>query len=170
MHGVLSGPFWLASCLAFPCTAHVHTCIFAFFKYHICIYTDKFPHNPTQAVVWYDMLSCQYSSLCQITFFHGFASVSPPPLSNLHHFTFEALAQPITFLHQHERNSPHPCISQTLLQNLLELRRVPYLYLDGSIPTLECPQLLVTFSDPTSPHLVFLLPTQAGGMGLNLQA
>ncbi|GLI68496.1 hypothetical protein VaNZ11_012939 [Volvox africanus] len=57
-----------------------------------------------------------------------------------------------------------------LVEELLELRGHPYLRLDGSTRTEERPRLLAAFNDPASPHLVFLLSTRAGGMGLNLQS
>ncbi|GIL68824.1 hypothetical protein Vafri_22055 [Volvox africanus] len=57
-----------------------------------------------------------------------------------------------------------------LVEEVLELRGHPYLRLDGSTRTEERPRLLAAFNDPASPHLVFLLSTRAGGMGLNLQS
>lgn len=58
----------------------------------------------------------------------------------------------------------------TIMEDMLLMEGVKYLRLDGAVKSEERASLISQFNDPASGHLVFLLSTRAGGLGVNLQA
>lgn len=57
----------------------------------------------------------------------------------------------------------------TIMEDLLSLRRIKYLRLDGTTKAENRNEYLKLFNAPRSEYMVFLLSTRAGGLGLNLQ-
>ena len=56
----------------------------------------------------------------------------------------------------------------TILEKFFELKKFPYLRLDGSTVSDDREKRMYQFNDPNSPYFIFLLSTRAGGLGLNL--
>lgn len=56
----------------------------------------------------------------------------------------------------------------TILEKFFELKKFPYLRLDGSTMSDDREKRMYQFNDPNSPYFIFLLSTRAGGLGLNL--
>lgn len=56
----------------------------------------------------------------------------------------------------------------TILEKFFELKKFPYLRLDGSTVSDDREKRMFMFNDPNSPYFIFLLSTRAGGLGLNL--
>ena len=56
-----------------------------------------------------------------------------------------------------------------IMEDYMDLRRYPYLRLDGQTKPETRSKFLELFNAENSPYFVFLLSTRAGGLGLNLQ-
>ncbi|KAH3746290.1 DNA repair and recombination protein RAD54B [Pelomyxa schiedti] len=108
--------------------------------------------------------------------FAGITELLPPDMSNLEVNTLSSkmavMDGILTSLKERTQDKVVIVSNYTKCLNVIELilqkRDIKWLRLDGSTPATARQGLVKSFNSPSSPFMVFLLSTKAGGVGLNL--